>query len=137
MRNESFPICFEELVTVDITEQFFYNRSHAKDYRAAARQYCHAADTKAPQRPHVGLLRLLVFNREWSRKFANFDEVCVSAQALNYDVSALRIKGVSVCEKIRHVATADVILLTHGSDYIMASMATPGTVTRYICHGLV
>ena len=45
-----------------------------------------------------------------------------------HQVKALKIKGVSVCEKIRHVVTADVILLTHGSDYIMASLAREGTV---------
>ena len=68
-------------------------------------------------------MNLLVFSREWSRRWANLNEICTLAEAQRYEVTLLRIINVQLCEKLRYVAKADVVLLTHGSDYFIAAMA--------------
>ena len=51
------------------------------------------------------------------------NEICNIAEAQRYEVTLLRIINVQLCEKLRYVAKADVVLLTHGSDYFIAAMA--------------
>ena len=127
MNDEEFPVCFEELITMDLEHQFFIDpATHVEKYRSAVCQQCEIQ----PVSPATGTTpkKLLVFAREWTRKFVRIDEICTLAKELEYEIYALRIRGVQPCEKVRHVVTADVVLLTHGSDYIMAGLARPGTV---------
>jgi hypothetical protein len=68
-------------------------------------------------------MKLLVFSREWSRRWANLNEICNVAEAQRYEVTLMRIQNVQLCEKLSYVAKTDVILLTHSSDYFVAAMA--------------